>query len=42
VKVLNYATAVSDHDAYADRVHLNEEGSRRFLQILHRDGVLDR
>ena len=42
LKVLDYRAALTEHDAFADRIHLNEEGSRRFLQILHRDGVLNR
>jgi hypothetical protein len=37
--VLNYASAVSDPEEFADRVHLNERGSVALLEILQRDGV---
>lgn len=36
--VWNYAGAITDLDAFADGVHLNERGSRELLKILHRDG----
>lgn len=38
--VRNYAGALAGNDDFADTVHLNERGSRAFLQILRRDGVL--
>lgn len=38
-RILNYAGAVRDPDDFADRVHLNERGSRQLLAIMNRDGV---
>jgi hypothetical protein len=40
VRIANYVTAMRDPDAFADHVHLNEQGSRTFLKMLQRDGVL--
>ena len=37
--VWNYASAVADPVDFADQVHLNERGSRVFLQMLQRDGA---
>ena len=38
-RVWNYVGALEDLDAFADRVHLNERGSRMLLQMLARDGA---
>ncbi len=40
VRVAAYDTVLSDPALFADHVHLNERGSRVFLEILKRDGVL--
>jgi hypothetical protein len=41
LEVLNYASAVRAKHGFADRVHLNEQGSRLFLDVLLRDGFFD-
>ena len=41
VRIATYETAVSDPVLFADHVHLNEQGSRVFLSMLQRDGVLE-
>jgi hypothetical protein len=40
VRIATYDTVVSDPALFADHVHLNEQGSRVFLAMLQRDGVL--
>lgn len=39
IRIYNYVSAVRDPDGFADQVHLNEQGSRLFVQMLHRDRV---
>jgi len=38
-RILNYAGAIRDPGSFADRVHLNERGSRQLLALMVRDGV---
>jgi hypothetical protein len=38
-RVWNYSSALQDLDDFADTVHLNENGSRRLLAMLVRDGA---
>lgn len=40
VRAATYDTAISDPTLFADHVHLNERGSRVFLEMLKHDGVL--
>ena len=40
-RVYDYSRALSDPDYFADRVHLNESGSRRLLDIMSDDGIFD-
>ncbi|PYQ30393.1 MAG: hypothetical protein DMF56_06155 [Acidobacteria bacterium] len=40
VRVATYDTVFHDPALFADHVHLNEKGSREFLAMLRRDGVL--
>lgn len=40
VRLATYDTVLSDPALFADHVHLNEQGSRVFLAMLKRDGVL--
>lgn len=37
--VWDYSRALTDLDYFADRVHLNEDGSRRLLDIMRNDGI---
>jgi hypothetical protein len=39
VPVGNYSGAIANLDDFADRVHLNERGSREFLAMMKRDGM---
>ena len=39
-RVWNYADAIDDSRYFADRVHMNADGSEDFLKMLLRDGVL--
>ena len=39
LRVWNYAAAIDDLDGFADRVHLNERGSRALIAMLVRDGA---
>lgn len=39
-QVLNYADAIPESQYFADGVHMNADGSERFLRLLARDGVL--
>jgi len=41
VRLTTYDTVLSDPALFADHVHLNETGSRAFLAMLKRDGVLE-
>jgi len=41
VRLATYDTVLSDPALFADHVHLNEQGSRVFLAMLQRDGVLE-
>jgi hypothetical protein len=41
VRLATYDTVLSDPALFADHVHLNEQGSRAFLAMLKRDGVLE-
>jgi hypothetical protein len=41
VRLATYDTVLSDPALFADHVHLNETGSRAFLAMLKRDGVLE-
>jgi len=39
-KVHDYSKAVNDVNGFGDYQHLNKEGSRQFLELLQKDGIL--
>ncbi len=38
--ILDYSAAITDHNAFADHLHLNPEGAESFAERLRQDGVL--
>ena len=41
VRIWDYSAAVKDPSCFADRVHMNEQGSRLFIERLKADGFFD-